>query len=66
MNEERVLDLVDRMASDPQLRARFSNDPVGTFEASGIELTDEDRQMLQSVKGLAGEELMQRVSKCNH
>ncbi len=63
MDEARAMDLIDRINSDPQARDRFSKDPVGTFEASGIALTAEDRQMLLSVKGLAGEDLAQRVSK---
>jgi hypothetical protein len=63
MNEARAMELWDRIESDPQARERFSHDPVGVFELSGIELTSEDRQMLQSVQGLAGEELSQRVSK---
>ncbi len=66
MNEVKALELFDRMAGDPRLRERFEEDPVALFEASGLELTEEDRQMLLTVKGLTGEELMQRVSKCNH
>ena len=65
MDEARALELVDRISSDPDVRERFEKDPVGLFEASGITLTEDDRQMLLAVKGLPGEELSQRISK-NH
>jgi len=66
VDEESALELIDRMTSDPLLRERFEKDPVATFEAFGVELTDQDRRMLRSAKGRAGEELMQRISKRGH
>ncbi len=63
MNEERAMALMDRMAGDAELRVRFAQDPVGVFEASGVELTEEDRRMLLSVKGLESDQLAARISK---
>jgi len=65
MDEARALELLDRIASDSDVRQRFERDPVGLFESSGISLTADDRQMLLAAKGLSGEELTQRINK-NH
>jgi hypothetical protein len=46
--DESIEDLNDRLVSDPDLRARFADDPVGVVQEAGIELSPDQEERLTS------------------
>jgi len=65
MEEQVASQLMDRLASDPALRAEFQRDPQETVKKLGLDLDDQDREALNAIDwgSLSDEELVERVSK---
>lgn len=53
--------LRERFLSDPDFRARFRTDPVGTTEAEFGDLTDDEREQLRGLATGSDEELVEQV-----
>lgn len=65
MGQNALSELADKLLNDPQLRARFTQDPEAAAAEAGINLDDEDRAALRNlgIHGMDEAELMARVSK---
>jgi hypothetical protein len=64
MSREAIEELIDRWMDDPAFRAAVREDPEGTVQSTGLELTADEWAAIRSLDWtLSDEELSSRANK---
>lgn len=64
-DEGQIPELIERLSSDSYLRDEFRQSPVEVVEQAGIELTDEQRELLEGEdwSSVSDDELIERLGQ---
>ena len=53
--------IIDRAASDPDFLWRLASDPLGTVQAEGYEVSDDEVKAMLDMAGASDEEMVEAV-----